>query len=306
MKKSNPTMASFQLPSISKLIATAWKHALPNYWKLAGIALVGVFLTSPINILYLYNPDFATPSTIQESPGRFYSILLLIFVISVPVQLWTRLTLNRSIIQPNKVKVFQGYKESLKVLPAFLWIYILQVLIFIPALLCFIIPWLILSVNVWFAGWFVTTGEARGLEALAKSRELSRGLFWKTALRCAWPFLVVILFSLVVNIYLPNKLIWDKEVTQVLGYVLNFAFAILVTPLIVQYDYELFLALKKRPVKKALQKQIGKYKILSIIGAVLFALYVLLVLLIISLMSIFSSPQSVEETVEVPSYESLR
>lgn len=299
-------MTSFQLPSISKLIAAAWKHASPNYWKLAGIALVGVFLASPVSIFYFYNPDFSSPAAIQESLGRFYLILFLTIVVSVSVQLWTRLTLNRSIIQPNKVKVFQGYKESLKVLPAFLWIYILQMLISIPALLCFIIPWLILSVNVWFAGWFVTIGEARGLEALAKSRELSRGLFWKTALRCAWPFLVVILFSLVVNIYLPSKLIWDKEVTQVLGYVLNFAFAILVTPLIVQYDYELFLALKKRPVKKAIQKQIGKYKVLSIIGAVLFVLYVLLVLLIFSLMSIFSSPQSVEETVERPSYENFR
>ena len=291
-------MPTPQLPTISKLLSSAWEHARPKYWKLAGVVLLGILLLLPLNLLYFFDPDFGSPTVPMESPGRSLLTLLLIVTFSVFVQFWMRLALNRTIIQPKKLGVFRSYKESLKILPSFLWMYFLQMLITIPAFLLFMVPAFILFINVWFAGWFVTTEEAKGLNALAKSRELSRGIFWKTAGRCLFPALLVMAFTLTMNFYLPLNPIWSEEFTKILLNIINPIFSIVAMPLIVQYDYELFLALKKRASKKDPQKQVEKYQIFTIIGATLLTLYVLIIVLTFSLLSLVPESQSIPQTAE--------
>lgn len=290
-----------QLPTLSELIDSAREHTLPHYWKLMGIALVGALLLAPFNLYLLYNPDFLVPTFTQESLGTFFIVLFGTLFVSMFIQFWTRLALNLSVIQPKKIRIFQSYKAALKLLPTFLWVYFLILLIVVPGFLLFLIPGLIVLMNTYFSAWFVSTGEARGLTAMAKSRELFRGVFWEAAGKVFFPFLLVMTISMAVNYGLPFKPIWNDEVTTVIITIFNLFFYVLVTPFVVQYDYELFLALKKRAPKKAPEKQIKKYKVLSIIGGTLFTLYVLLVVLVLSLSSLFPQAQNTPQAPERPS-----
>lgn len=291
------------LPSVSQLIDSAWKRALPNYWKLMGIALVGMVVLTPFNLYLLYNPDFVAPTFDEGSIGRFFLVLFATLFISIILQLWTRLALNRAVIQPKKAEVFQSYKESLKLLPAFLWIYFLAMLASFPAFVLFIVPGFLVLMSIWFSAWFISTGEARGVEALAKSRELFRGAFWRITGRAVFPFLIVMVISYSVNFGLPLKPIWNEEVTLWIITIFNPLFTVLVSPFIVQYDYELFVALKKRAPKNLPAKEIQTFKVLSIIGGVILALYIAFVILFISLSGLFSStPDS--EIIQRPNHGS--
>ena len=291
------------LPSISKLIDSTLKRARPIYWKLAGIAAIGILVSLPFSIYLLIHPDTFVSPVLQGHTLKFISILMTVILFSLLVQVWMKITLMRSILQKSTIKIFQGYKESLKLFPAYFWIYFLQMLILVPAIFCLVIPFIIIAVHVLFADWFMVTGEARGLEALAKSRELSRGIFWKTALRVFFPFVIIMVLSAAINISLSFHSIWNEDVTQVIITILQTVLSLLVTPLAVLCQYELFLALKKHGTKKDPKKQMEIYKIFTIIGATLFTLFMLFTLLVITLLSIFPPMQNSNGLMENSTYE---
>lgn len=287
-------MPTTSLPTISKLIDSTVERTRPIYWKLLGISLIGILASLPFNLYISAHPDLFLSPWVQGYHGEFFLILFGVILFSFLVQFWMTLALMSSIVEKSPIKVFQTYRKSLKLFPAFLWLYFLQMLILVPAFFCLVVPFFIVAVHLLFAVWFLVTGEARGLEALAKSRELSRGVFWKTTLSSLFPFLLLMVLSAGVNLSVESQI-----VTMILQTVVSLLFA----PLAVTYQYELFLALKKHGTKKDPKKQMKTYKIFAIIGATLVALYLVFMLIVVNILIVSPPTEHGGKSIEKPAYE---
>jgi hypothetical protein len=134
---------------------------------------------------------------------RVFQFLALLIALSVNlVSLCTLERLHRGVCAPDAVaEALAVYRRAIALFPSFLWIIILQVLVIVVAfllprllapatnlvtlagLLILFIPALMANIWLYFAQYALVFEDKRSWHALLHSRELTRGVFFKAAMR---------------------------------------------------------------------------------------------------------------------------
>jgi hypothetical protein len=142
------------------------------------------------------------------------------------------------IVLRDKLESF-GIREALKrakpyAIP-FLWITLASGLMIFAGTVLFIIPGIIFSVWFFCARYLVVTGKERGFDALLKSREYARGIFWKIFLLTLSGSIVSYIFSALLD---PLK---GSGSGQIITLIVTF----LISPLWLIYFYLVFDYIRK-------------------------------------------------------------
>ncbi len=254
-------MKNTSLPSFSQLLNLAIERVKPIYWKLVGINIIALIVTSPVSFYYFYETKRLNDPT-NLSGSHFLVMFMLLSIFTIFFSLWMKLA-QRYLIIKREGNLAATYLKTLKFVLPLLYIYFLCYLVLLPAALL-LIPILIVIVRFWFVDWLLITDGDRGLTTLMKSRNLSKGIFFKVLWRISLPwillFSVIIFFSIGINEY----------VADVQNLIVSFSTSViemLFLPVMMQYDYELFSILRKRS-QKSLPKTALRYKIVMGIGII--------------------------------------
>jgi|GEM_PF-6055218 len=241
-----------QLPGIRSLIQEAWKQVKSRFGLVLSISLFPMIFVGLL-ILFSFLPIVLGSAT--QDPADSYNTLLMISgilaVILIPISiytcLWSGVAMRLAVCSAHKLTFLEAFRSSRKFIWTYFWLSILVSLITALGFIAFIIPGLILMLFVWFSDWILVTGQARGLEAIALSREYVRGIFWKVVWRTLVPLgILVVLSESIVGFagwYGTNQ---NLPLLYPLIYVLVTVVSILLTPIIYAYDWQLFSHLKHR------------------------------------------------------------
>lgn len=239
------------LPGIVSLIKSAWQRVKPRYGSLILIMLLPVLGMAVVFVLALVPNFFAafvnqqTSSTVMKVVTTFSLLISVLFI--VLVSLWSQVAIRVAAASPQKLKPLAAYRSSLRLIWPFVWISILEGLAVTTGFVLFVIPGLFLLVLFWFADWCMVTDQARGLKALAISREYVRGVFWKVVWRTIVPFAFLWILVQAIGGFSG----WYAEQNALLFFHLIVAFivavaSLLLMPVLFTYLFELFLVLKHR------------------------------------------------------------
>lgn len=250
------------LPSVGQLFSGAWQSFRKQWQNWALILWLPALLVAV---------GEALPSVQQTSSLLNWIIYLLIVIIGGISLSFGFLAVVHSLFE--ELKPTQAWDKSLRQTPSFIWLIIVNVFFVFGGLLFFIVP--LVLYTIWFSlSIFCFSQEnQRGLNALWRSREFFRGVFWRMTGRYLLMILAVAIISLFLSL-LSNNLLS--------GIILRALTTLLVLPFSYAYMAELYKArlISMPPAQLLTGARAFKTTIISLAGWVLGAALVIIFVLL--------------------------
>lgn len=264
----------------SKLIHLACQDSKHIYWKMWALAFLFNLLLLPFTIHILLHPELFTVSpTISQQDDFIHMYVNLFLYAFIPgvIGLFLKALLMTYTLNRTGVSLTQVIVQSLKIFPRFVWTISIGLLIASIAAIPLLVPALIIYIHTYFAGWYVLSGEASGIQALAKSRELFRGRFFRLVLLTIFPVFMTLLANYLVKVYLNYFSVGSAETKIIIETIASATMGSFLVPLYIQYEYHLFTSSNRATTSRVL-KSTTMYKIMLGIATTLFGLAILIVI----------------------------
>jgi hypothetical protein len=139
------------------------------------------------------------------------------------------------------IKISWLYRQSLKKLLSYLWIFALLLLIITLGFFLFIIPGIIWLISFNFAIYILISEDLRGFAALRRSRALVKNYWWPTAIK------YLALFGLFLLLLLPMIIIETfvtSEVAVFIKFFYELAYSFLITLIATPYSFYIYQDLR--------------------------------------------------------------
>lgn len=261
------------LPAIDQLMVHAWERFKERFWPLVitstlplitglvlGLIIVFVAITTGFGP---YFQDMPVASQLPDISPWLFVIGALGGLVLVVVSAWSNLALYTIASSPEKLSVKNALLQTRYTIFQFFIVALLLIIIVGGSAVFFFIPSIIFS--VFFTFWiftFVVEGE-KGMNALLKSREYVRGVWWRTLGYIAMLAVISILFSIVVALF--------ERIFASLAGLLRLAFQMMFPAFTAVYLACLFSRyqeFKKGMVFAPTKKQKALYLIVGVLGIV--------------------------------------
>lgn len=171
------------LPGVFDLIGEALALYKQRAGTFIGIMLVP-FLFAPLFLIVSKFPKFYTNHFDESNKflaGLFFLLMFsIVYVASAVFQIASQSALFYSIkgAQEN-ISIVESYRRAFSTFFSYLWVLILVGFIIVGGFLLFIIPGIIFMTTFGFAAVILINENETGMNALLKSREYVRGMWWK-------------------------------------------------------------------------------------------------------------------------------
>ncbi len=251
--KSSEAAVKKNLDPIGSLFSGSWNTYKERFSTLAEIILVPAFVMILGYVLRSLGSPFATLGIIVIFAGEVLFILSsLALIISVH----------------GNTSADESYRASLGFFWPGVWIGILSFLAIMGASIMLIIPGIWLAVAMSFFDYALVIENRRGIDALRQSREYVKGYWWPVFGRTLLLGLISMVLIIVVELF------FIIGGGRGLGSSIGMAFAALITPFSVIYQYRLFENLRTlKPELAAAKTKSGRKFVLvsTIVGTVFLA-----------------------------------
>lgn len=185
---------NIQLLGVFALLGQTWKIFKSRFWVLMGITFMGILAQGVILIILVLAGSNILDQESQNKMPPLLSFLVNIFFIII--QLWSLSALMIAIKDyKERTGVFSAYKKGLSKVWSIFIVSVLFGLILAGGISLFIIPGFIFLVYFMFSMYVVVAEDLKGMNALLKSREYTRGYWWPVFGRIL--FMLLILFILI-------------------------------------------------------------------------------------------------------------
>lgn len=233
------------MPGIGELLKTSWGICTKRFASFIPIIIIPQFAFFVIAIIagIAAMAQAATPN-VPLNP--WLSIVLgviglLSVIFSILIQPVAQLGLIYAIREHERpVSLGEAYRLGWQKIGAFWVLSFLTGLIVMTGLLLLIIPGIIFSVWFAFAYFLLVDEDMRGMNALLKSKEYVRGLWWKIVIRSIAVGIIVIVIALVLS-GISNAIFGKNEIANA---ILNFALQLFILPFTMTYSYQLYRSVK--------------------------------------------------------------
>lgn len=173
-------MDSQRLKTPWALIKEAW-HIYTTKFKL--------FVALSVPSIILVAAYFAT-TVLPPVVGGFAAFLLVLG--SWVVNLWLGMSFLYGVVEQNpSVSAKEILRKGWRRIFSYLWVYTLLAVIVMGGYFLLIIPGIMLGVWFGFALYALAVEDTRGLEALLRSKQLVKGLWWQVVWRCVFFGIVI-------------------------------------------------------------------------------------------------------------------
>ena len=243
------------LLSLTELFKRSLKLYRENIWLMLGYA-TWLLVPFAAMIALSYAPEHwltTTGAILAGAVELFFAFWVSILLIKLSVQL----------IENKPLDTKTLHLESTQRLPAFLGVVFLQAIIFIGGILLFVAPGLLFLVWYGFAQPIAILEDKRGMQALADSKEMVRGRFFKVAGRLVGgPLAVGIIYSSVAALVImlvasfagiDPLTVFDQNKAPIWAETIQIVGEVIAMPWVAVYMTMLYLDLKKNPFKKELE-----------------------------------------------------
>lgn len=246
------------LPRASDLLKQAWNIYKQNFKKLIGITFIlPIILAAVASVIVFALISLAGSSNgsfLKNFPLGFYGtstavvvafivLLCLLIFAAIIVQLVAQVALLYAIKERNQgIGIKEAYKKAWHKTHSYLWVSFLGGLAAFLGYIFFIIPGIILWVWFSLAIVIVVAEELKGTEAVLKSKEYVRGMWWAVFGRLVFLSVIFFVISFVVNIIFAIifNIIGIPELSNITNTIVNF----FLIPLMFAYFYVLYENLK--------------------------------------------------------------
>lgn len=267
-------MPNQQLPGVLTLLRDAWSLYMHKLGIFVGIMVLPALVT----LLFGIFTGGALISFGAFVEGGWFAPLIAagvaVFLILLIAQTWAQAALLYAIKDSNDgAGIVEAYGRAVRKLPSYWWISILVGLITMGGFLLFIIPGILFAVWFSLALFILIAEDVRGMDALLKSREYVRGMWWPVA----WRFIFISILSIIVYLVLgfAFSFLGDPLGSEAA----NLVAGLLWTPLLITYTFSVYThlkALKGELVFSPTKKQKTGFIIVGIIGLLFIPAIVLL------------------------------
>lgn len=161
-------------------------------------------------------------------------VVLVLLAIAVMVPIYPALILNLK--EESNIGWKRSYRGGFPYFWPFIWVALLTGLAVMGGFALLIIPGIMVSVWLYFASILTVAENARGIDALQKSREYVRGRWWATFWRILVPTLLLMGLQIILSMF-P----FSQDLSDTLETILS----LVSTPFIIAYDYLLYKELHR-------------------------------------------------------------
>jgi hypothetical protein len=208
------------LDAIGELFSKSWSLYVKRFKSLILIYLL------PLALIILGEALDARQTVSALFVGSILMFLAIILSVAAAIALITTIDKGTDFIA--------SYQAGFKSFWAWIWIAILAELAIIGGFVMFIIPGIILSVQLAFAIYVLVLEDKHGMQALVQSREYIKGYWWAYFGRAL--LLCLVICALMFVAYLPFALLLGKAAALIVyGIIL-----LCVVPFAMCYTYEIF------------------------------------------------------------------
>lgn len=193
-------------------------------------------------------------------------------IISIFISTWAYLAIFLAIRSNGPTEAISLFSQSLKKLPAYIYLNILIAIATIPGIILFGIPTIIYMVWFAFAAYVFINENLKGSNALMRSREYVTGRWWRVAGRVFFVLIFLLAIQLVgiLVVQIFNNIVvvasgmenfsTNHEATKTFQVIINNIIALFTVPFSISYTYSLYLNLKKTRPELAKKPVNEKYK----------------------------------------------
>lgn len=161
------------IPGVFQLLGATWRLYRANFSRLAGY-LAWLLLPQLVLVLVDFMPD-GIPALVLSLAAMLVSLVLSVWIALIVIRILNAAARN----QPMDVAI----ASTNTVFPAFVYASLYQFLAVLFGFILLVIPGLVASVWYAFAPLTAALDGRRGMDALAASRALVKGRFWRVAWR---------------------------------------------------------------------------------------------------------------------------
>ncbi|MFH1187373.1 MAG: hypothetical protein V1688_00765 [bacterium] len=213
------------LPGSIELLQEAWNVYQARIKTFVGIAAVpAIIMLLLLAILLIFRVVIF---------GIFFLGfgIIILFVIILPIiilQLWSQAALVVAVkASGESIGITESYKRSWNKIWPFFWMTILSAIIILIGFLFFIIPGIILAIQLSFAPYIALVEDQGALSSIKKSREYVKDFWWEVLWRFVFIGLIII-------------------ITQIISGLIPFAgiLLLILSPIITIYFYSIYRHLK--------------------------------------------------------------
>mgnify|MGYP001600059869 FL=1 len=196
---------------------------------------------------------------------------ILIFLCALLLWTWAQVALLYAIKDRNEPIGFkESFRRGWKVLRAWWWLAIVSGFMVIGGLFLFVVPGILFAVWFCLAAYILVAENIRGMDALMKSREYVRGMWWSVAWRMLCLVIIWILISVLLSIFQLGS-----EASNTIQSIID----LFLTPIFTIYlflIYERLRAIKGENIQPQSKK--GRFIAVAIIGAIAIPILITLAL----------------------------
>ncbi|MBI3952862.1 MAG: hypothetical protein HY336_02815 [Candidatus Doudnabacteria bacterium] len=219
--------------TIGQLIKNTWQTYKVRFKTLIAINLVGTILVLAIIFGFIGGAVLSTGNVKAQSNPFFWILIVIGFVGSVYVALWSEAAILKASLDFNET-FGSAYKNSKNKVGAIFLTSFISGLIVMVGFILLIVPGLIFLTWYSLAVLIVMAEGQTSLDAIKRSKEYVKGYTGPVMIRYALIFVLLWLANLVVNI------IFGKQLGQVINTVVNLIFS----PFAILYTIEIYKNLK--------------------------------------------------------------
>lgn len=182
----NQTQASPRyLIDISDLLGQTWQIYKQKIFTLLQIQVLPILLFILAFLFYILFNTVILPliNTIISTDNLVFTILFILVALFIALvfylmSIWYLAAVMHTITLKEKTSIWTIYRNSLRFVPALLWIWILIGLVSFTGYFLFIVPGIIISIWLFLANWALVDENYHGFSALVRSKALISGKWW--------------------------------------------------------------------------------------------------------------------------------
>ncbi len=227
----------FELPSFEKLL----KQSIAIYKNKLAVLLQVSFIPSLVLILIsafvVFLEKLLGPSTLLSLA------FMLLYVVGAFLMYWSIIAMIYIIKQQKRISAFEAFQETSSKFFPFLWIGFLVNVVVFAGMVFFIVPGLILAVALSFATYAYVLESQKGIAALVRSSDLTKGFRWAVF----WRYLM--LGGLAIIILIPFFLLastLEESASKIANDILSWLASVFLTPLVLAFGYLIYEKLAER------------------------------------------------------------
>lgn len=258
------TDANTQAPVLfgpTDLLISAWhlyRQRLKIYISITVISEIVSLIPVGFLIIYVWFEGISSYDTLV--PLIFFLLFIGTIVVVSILQLWMYITLIIAIDhRDEKIGVLDAFKMGWGNVLSYWWLSFLKGLAILSGFIFLIIPGIIFSLQLFFAGYILILENVRGANALLKSKAYAKGrlgqIFWRICFFALLTGIISFILDMIpfIIMFMINPAILGealkngsavKNSAPLLGYGINFVAFILLIPISAIYFYLLFTNLR--------------------------------------------------------------